>query len=172
MGASKRDCKQRLRTVQKPPQKSKRCYNKRHALASTPPPFQKILPKSSSPQNPFPTPPQAYASKRAALEGGDPRGGRWAPLWDRLVFSKVRAKLGGEVKLMTSGEAGWGAKRAGGEREGRGAEGTRSEMQQHPTEMAPDRTTPPKGNPSPDKPPRPAPPPSPPNQNPNQARPP
>ncbi|GBF98979.1 hypothetical protein Rsub_11565 [Raphidocelis subcapitata] len=46
---------------------------------------------------------RAYASKKAALEAGDPTGGRWAPLWDALVFSKVRAKLGGEVKLMTSG---------------------------------------------------------------------
>lgn len=46
---------------------------------------------------------QAYASKKAALEAGDLSGGRWAPLWDRLVFSKIRAKLGGQVKYLTSG---------------------------------------------------------------------
>jgi long-chain acyl-CoA synthetase len=45
----------------------------------------------------------AYNSKKAAIESGDLSGGRWAPLWDRLVFSKVRARLGGEVKLLTSG---------------------------------------------------------------------
>ncbi|KIZ03320.1 hypothetical protein MNEG_4636 [Monoraphidium neglectum] len=46
---------------------------------------------------------RAYASKKAALEAGDLGGGRWGPLWDRLVFSKVRAKLGGEVKYLTTG---------------------------------------------------------------------
>ncbi|KIY93248.1 hypothetical protein MNEG_14715 [Monoraphidium neglectum] len=46
---------------------------------------------------------KAYASKKAALEAGDLSGGRWAPLWDRLVFSKIRAKLGGQVKYLTSG---------------------------------------------------------------------
>ena len=51
---------------------------------------------------------RAYASKRAALEAGDLSGGRWAPLWDRLVFSKIRAKLGGEVKYLTTGEGIWG----------------------------------------------------------------
>jgi long-chain acyl-CoA synthetase len=45
----------------------------------------------------------AYASKRAALRGGDLSGGRFGPMWDRLVFSKVRARLGGKVRLMTTG---------------------------------------------------------------------
>jgi hypothetical protein len=35
-------------------------------------------------------------------------GGRWGPLFDRLVFSKVRARVGGEVKYMTTGEWGGG----------------------------------------------------------------
>ena len=37
----------------------------------------------------------AYASKRAALEQGDLSGGRFGPFWDRLVFSKIKARLGG-----------------------------------------------------------------------------
>ena len=36
-----------------------------------------------------------YASKRAAILAGDLSGGRMAPFWDRLVFSKVKARLGG-----------------------------------------------------------------------------
>mmetsp|Transcript_35882 Transcript_35882/g.79890 ORF Transcript_35882/g.79890 Transcript_35882/m.79890 type:complete len:699 (+) Transcript_35882:158-2254(+) len=46
---------------------------------------------------------RAYAHKKACLEKGDPVGGRWGQLYDRLVFSKIRAKVGGEVKLMTTG---------------------------------------------------------------------
>ncbi|KAK9816781.1 hypothetical protein WJX72_005028 [[Myrmecia] bisecta] len=45
----------------------------------------------------------AYASKKAALDRGDPSGGRFGPFWDRLVFSKIRARLGGEVRYMTTG---------------------------------------------------------------------
>lgn len=45
----------------------------------------------------------AYNSKKAAIEAGDLSGGRFAPLWDRLVFSKIRAKLGGQVRLLSSG---------------------------------------------------------------------
>lgn len=49
---------------------------------------------------------RAYAHKRACLAKGDPVGGRWGRLYDRLVFSKIRAKLGGELKYMISGEVG------------------------------------------------------------------
>lgn len=48
---------------------------------------------------------RAYAYKKAAIDSGDLSGGRWGPFWDRLVFSKIRAKLGGEIKYMTSGRA-------------------------------------------------------------------
>ena len=37
----------------------------------------------------------AYAYKKAALCAGDLSGGRFGPFWDRLVFSKVKARLGG-----------------------------------------------------------------------------
>lgn len=42
----------------------------------------------------------AYASKRVALRNGDLSGGRFGPMWDRLVFSKVRARLGGGRQLL------------------------------------------------------------------------
>lgn len=45
----------------------------------------------------------AYNSKKAAVEAGDLSGGRLGPLWDRLIFSKIRAKLGGQVTLLSSG---------------------------------------------------------------------
>lgn len=38
----------------------------------------------------------AYASKKAALDKGDLTGGRMAPFWDKLVFSKIKARIGGE----------------------------------------------------------------------------
>ncbi|CAL5219689.1 g1576 [Coccomyxa viridis] len=47
----------------------------------------------------------AYASKRAALEQGDLSGGRFGGFWDRLVFSKIKARLGGHVRIMTTGSA-------------------------------------------------------------------
>eukprot|EP00197_Chlamydomonas_leiostraca_P002909 CAMPEP_0202857292 /NCGR_PEP_ID=MMETSP1391-20130828/295_1 /ASSEMBLY_ACC=CAM_ASM_000867 /TAXON_ID=1034604 /ORGANISM="Chlamydomonas leiostraca, Strain SAG 11-49" /LENGTH=690 /DNA_ID=CAMNT_0049536077 /DNA_START=146 /DNA_END=2218 /DNA_ORIENTATION=- len=45
----------------------------------------------------------AYEHKKAALARGDPVGGRWGKFYDALIFSKIRAKLGGEVKYMTTG---------------------------------------------------------------------
>jgi long-chain acyl-CoA synthetase len=46
---------------------------------------------------------RAFAYKKACLERGDPVGGHWGAFYDRLVFSKIRAKVGGQVKLMTTG---------------------------------------------------------------------
>ena len=43
----------------------------------------------------------AYASKRAALEQGDLTGGRFGAFWDRLVFSKIKARLGGTALIPT-----------------------------------------------------------------------
>jgi long-subunit acyl-CoA synthetase (AMP-forming) len=45
----------------------------------------------------------AYAYKKAAYARGDPVGGRLGALYDRLVFSKIKAKLGGEIKYLSSG---------------------------------------------------------------------
>ena len=39
---------------------------------------------------------RAYASKKAALMQGDLSGGRFGPFWDKLVFSKIRERLGGD----------------------------------------------------------------------------
>jgi long-chain acyl-CoA synthetase len=38
-----------------------------------------------------------------AVPAGDLTGGRWGPFWDKLVFSKIRERVGGEVKYMTTG---------------------------------------------------------------------
>ena len=43
----------------------------------------------------------AYSSKKACLQNGYTT--HW--LWDRLVFSKIKARLGGNVKLMLTGAA-------------------------------------------------------------------
>ena len=51
---------------------------------------------------------RAYAYKKACLDKGDQHGGRWGHFYDRLVFSKIRAKLGGEIKYMTTGVCGVG----------------------------------------------------------------
>lgn len=45
----------------------------------------------------------AYASKKEALEKGDQSGGKFGKFWDWVVFSKLRAKLGGQVQFMVSG---------------------------------------------------------------------
>jgi long-chain acyl-CoA synthetase len=47
---------------------------------------------------------RAFAYKKACLLRGDPLGGRWGAFYDRLVFSKLKARLGGEVKLMVTGK--------------------------------------------------------------------
>jgi long-chain acyl-CoA synthetase len=46
----------------------------------------------------------AYAYKKAALARGDLVGGKLGALYDRLVFSKVRARIGGECKYLISGQ--------------------------------------------------------------------
>ena len=45
----------------------------------------------------------AFEYKRRHMAAGDQSGGPWAGFWDRLVFSKIRAALGGQVACMTSG---------------------------------------------------------------------
>jgi long-chain acyl-CoA synthetase len=45
----------------------------------------------------------AFNYKKKAILQGDLSGGPLAPLWDKLVFSKIRAKLGGKVHLLSSG---------------------------------------------------------------------
>eukprot|EP00803_Ostreobium_quekettii_P000383 evm.model.scf_2481.2 EVM.evm.TU.scf_2481.2 scf_2481:12621-21767(-) len=45
----------------------------------------------------------AYDSKKTALLKGDISKARFGGLWDSLVFSKLKAKLGGEVQIMTTG---------------------------------------------------------------------
>ena len=45
----------------------------------------------------------AYNYKRAHIINGDGRGGPLGPLFDKLVFDKIRAKLGGRVQMMSSG---------------------------------------------------------------------
>lgn len=47
----------------------------------------------------------AYQSKLEALHSGDMTGGRMGAFWDKVVFSKIRARLGGEVKVLTTGSA-------------------------------------------------------------------
>ena len=52
---------------------------------------------------------------QAALARGDLSGGRLGPFWDRLVFSKVKARVGGEAlgraalprSTTRTGLAGW-----------------------------------------------------------------
>lgn len=44
---------------------------------------------------------RAYAAKKAAMAEGRPV----SAFWDRLVFSKLRDKLGGRVRVISSGSA-------------------------------------------------------------------
>lgn len=41
----------------------------------------------------------AYASKKAALDRGDLSGGKMAGFWDKLVFSKIKARIGGVASV-------------------------------------------------------------------------
>eukprot|EP00271_Cylindrocystis_brebissonii_P017344 TRINITY_DN4485_c0_g1_i1.p1 TRINITY_DN4485_c0_g1~~TRINITY_DN4485_c0_g1_i1.p1 ORF type:complete len:707 (-),score=147.37 TRINITY_DN4485_c0_g1_i1:806-2926(-) len=41
----------------------------------------------------------AFNAKRTAME----KGKQPSPVWDRLVFNKIKAKLGGRVRIMTTG---------------------------------------------------------------------
>ena len=45
----------------------------------------------------------AYASKKAALDKGDMSQARLGFLYDRLVFSKLKEKLGGKVEYLITG---------------------------------------------------------------------
>ena len=45
----------------------------------------------------------AYNYKKAHLINGDDRGGPLGPVFDKLVFNKIRAKLGGRVQMLTCG---------------------------------------------------------------------
>lgn len=45
----------------------------------------------------------AYNYKRAHILGGDLGGGPLGTFFDALVFSKIRAKLGGQVRMLSSG---------------------------------------------------------------------
>ena len=38
---------------------------------------------------------RAFSSKQAAVKTGDLSGGSFGAFWDRLVFSKIKARLGG-----------------------------------------------------------------------------
>ena len=46
-----------------------------------------------------------YAYKKAALKRGDLSGGRFGPFWDQLVFSKVKARLGGAYTRLALSSA-------------------------------------------------------------------
>ena len=45
----------------------------------------------------------AYNYKKNHILKGDLQGGPLAPIFDKLVFEKIRAKLGGQVRMMSSG---------------------------------------------------------------------
>ena len=42
----------------------------------------------------------AYNYKKAALDRGDLTGGRMAGFWDKLVFSKIKARIGGVAHFV------------------------------------------------------------------------
>ena len=42
----------------------------------------------------------AYKSKKAALDRGDLSGGKMAGFWDKLVFSKIKARIGGVAYIV------------------------------------------------------------------------
>jgi len=47
----------------------------------------------------------AFEYKKSHILKGDLRGGALAPLFDALVFSKIRAKLGGKIHMLSSGSS-------------------------------------------------------------------
>jgi hypothetical protein len=74
------------------------CPLQAHPRRRCPPQIQAANPVSRSLFN------TAYRYKQAALAAGDLSGGRLGPFWDRLVFSKIKARVGGEAGVGGSAQ--------------------------------------------------------------------